>query len=310
MSSPKRHHYLPQFYLRGFCRDGAFWIFDRERNEFRIQTPINTTVQTHYCSYRREDGSLDARLEVLFSEVEALTAPVIEKVEGGKVLSSDEKSVLSVFAGLQQFRIPDYERLHHELRQGILGELAGNVAPATDEEIAKAPGVVPPDEAGPRVSAFELVKELEELEKDSSLAHNDFLDMIIPLTSKISEVLLTMSWTIVHAPSETSFITTDCPFQTLPPPDFDPTGLEGYGIGTPGSLKIMPLSRKCCLFVRDQGSEFAHGSATRKQVRHLNLALVTACDNYVIAGDEQQARYLVKKIGIDKSRRGPRIVVQ
>src|SRR4030067_2669793 len=143
MSSPRRHHYLPQFYLRGFCRDDAFWIFDRERNEFRIQTPINTTVQTHYYSFQRKDGTLDTKLESYFSEIDSLTAPIIAKTEGREQLSLEEKHLLSVFVALQKSRVPDFEKRHDELRQGILERLAGNVAPATDKNVADEPSAVP-----------------------------------------------------------------------------------------------------------------------------------------------------------------------
>jgi hypothetical protein len=310
MPSPKRHHYLPEFYLRGFCRDGRFWVFDREKTEFRLQTPTNTTVQTHFYSYRREDGSNDPRLESFFSEVETLAGPIIQRAEASETISSEDRLVLSVFAGLQQSRVPDHEKRQRELRRGIIEKLAGNVVPATDEELAAAPSVVPPEQAGPRVSAFELVKNLEALENDQSLAHNYFLRTIIPLATKISSVLLQMSWMIVHPPADSAFVTTDCPFQTLPPPGFDPNGLEGYGIGTPGALKIMPLSQMCCLLVLDEGRLSTHGLATRKQVRQINRALTATCDNFVIGRDEQQVRYLVQKAGIDKSQKGPRVVIQ
>jgi len=48
MSKPKRHHYLPQFYLDKFSRSGSLYIFDRELNEYREQTPTNTAVKSHY----------------------------------------------------------------------------------------------------------------------------------------------------------------------------------------------------------------------------------------------------------------------
>lgn len=35
MPESKRQHYLPEFYLNNFCREGLLWVYDRERNEYR-----------------------------------------------------------------------------------------------------------------------------------------------------------------------------------------------------------------------------------------------------------------------------------
>jgi len=288
----------------------VFWIFDRENDEYRSQTPINTTVQTHYYSIRYEDGSKDHQLEDLLSQVESLAAPIITKADNEGIFSPDEKYIMSVFAELQIFRVPDYERRHDDLRRGILERLGDDVAPATEQEISDAPSVIPAEEAGPRISAYELVQNLQEIENNPDLSHNDFLRMILPLAKKVSEVLLQMSWIIVHAPSDTAFITTDCPFQTLPPKGFDPDGLLGYGIATPGALKILPLSSKSCLLIYDQGTRFGHVDTIRKNVRDINLTLAISCDRYLISADEEQVRHIVKRSGIDKTTKGPRVIIQ
>jgi len=310
MSAARRHHYLPQFYLRGFCRNESFWIFDRHRGEFRIQTPINTTVQTDYYAFKRQDGSLDPMLEKLLSRVETIAAPAIAKANEGGFLSKGEKQTLSLFAGLQKTRVPDFEKIHDEIRKGILGRLGDNVAPVTEQELRDAPSVVPPDDAGPRVSAYELVQDLKRMQRDPDLAHGDFLRMILPVAKTISEALMKMSWVVAHSPPSTAFITTDCPFQTMPPPNYDPHGLIGYGIGTPGAVKVMSLSSKSCLLILDEGTAFAHAAVDGQFVHEVNLALALTCDNYLIAGEEQQAKDLVERSGIDEGKKGPRLVIQ
>lgn len=310
MSLPKRHHYLPQFYLRGFCRDDSFCIFDRDKNEFRVQTPINTAVQKQFYSVRNEDGSFDPALEKLLSQVEAETAPIIAKLDGGGTISFEEKYTLSIFVGLQNNRIPDFKKQLEEMRRGILEKIGDNVAPATEEEIAEASSVIPLDEAGPPIPAFELVQNLQAMENNPDLAHNDFLRMIIPMSMQISRILFQMSWVIGHTPNDTAFITTDCPFIILPPQGFDPTGLVGYGIGTPGAVKLMPLSSRSCLIILDQGHGFKHISTNKKDVRGINLRLAVSCDRYLIAAEEQYARFLVKRSGIGNSSKGPRIIIE
>ena len=119
-----------------------------------------------------------------------------------------------------------------------------------------------------------------------------------------------MSWVIAHASSDTAFITTDSPFITLLPQDFDPNGLVGYGIATTGATKIMPLSSNSCLLILDRGNIFSHINISREEVREINLRLAIPCDRYLIAADEQHARYLVKRSGIDISSKGPRVIIE
>ncbi|WP_181523117.1 DUF4238 domain-containing protein [Burkholderia cepacia] len=41
MHRPRRHHFVPRFYLEGFCADDerALAVYDRIRNEYREQRP-------------------------------------------------------------------------------------------------------------------------------------------------------------------------------------------------------------------------------------------------------------------------------
>ena len=37
LSGPKRQHFLPEFYLKGFTKNDMIAVFDRELNEIRVQ---------------------------------------------------------------------------------------------------------------------------------------------------------------------------------------------------------------------------------------------------------------------------------
>ena len=63
MSVPKKQHYIPKFYLNGFCHKNRLWVYDRSENEFRQQTPINTTLLKHYYSFETEEGEIDTTVE-------------------------------------------------------------------------------------------------------------------------------------------------------------------------------------------------------------------------------------------------------
>src|SRR3972149_6577246 len=99
MPTPKRHHYLPQFYLEGFCRDDLLWVYDRDEKEYRQQTPQNTAVQKYYYSFENDNGERDAEVEGLLSLVETYTKPIIDKINNRESIDGNEKETLSIFIG-------------------------------------------------------------------------------------------------------------------------------------------------------------------------------------------------------------------
>ena len=97
MSTPKRHHYLPQFYLENFCQNDGFWVFDREKNEFRQQTPKNTALKSHYYSAEDQDGAKHTEIELLLSRIEGHAKLVIAKLHARDTISKDEKKELAIW---------------------------------------------------------------------------------------------------------------------------------------------------------------------------------------------------------------------
>ena len=110
MNKPKRHHYLPQFYLEHFCKEQKFWVFDRERGEIRIQTPINTALQAYYYSRTDEHGNRETGIEELLADIESETKGVIEKLIAREKITGEEKSTLSMFVAFMFSRVPDFEK--------------------------------------------------------------------------------------------------------------------------------------------------------------------------------------------------------
>ena len=82
-SVPKRHHFLPKFYLEGFARDGSLWLYDRHRRQFRPGTPGKTAVIGHYYALETESGERDYSVEEFLSLVEGRAKEVILILERG-----------------------------------------------------------------------------------------------------------------------------------------------------------------------------------------------------------------------------------
>jgi hypothetical protein len=49
MKLPRRHHYLPQMYLRGFAdADELVWVYDRKEDKYLHQGILNTAVKKDF----------------------------------------------------------------------------------------------------------------------------------------------------------------------------------------------------------------------------------------------------------------------
>lgn len=108
LAGPKRQHFLPRFYLDGFTRDGLLAVFDRDKNEIRLQQPVNTAVIGHFYTMEDADGRRRFELEALMAECEGKARPVIDKlVAAAPELNADERSDLSIFIALAATRTPD-----------------------------------------------------------------------------------------------------------------------------------------------------------------------------------------------------------
>jgi hypothetical protein len=75
LQGPKRHHFLPQFYLEGFARDGLVALFDREKNEIRLQQPLNTAVIGHFYTLKDGKGAIDSSLRICCRNMRAKRNP-------------------------------------------------------------------------------------------------------------------------------------------------------------------------------------------------------------------------------------------
>jgi hypothetical protein len=302
MNKPKRHHYLPQFYLESFCRNGGFWVFDRQVNEYRQQTPKNTALQKNYYSFEVEDGSTDTRIETLLAVVEGHGKQAISKLIDRKSLSKEEKEELSLFVALMMNRVPDFENSVNKLQEHVIRKMADMMF--SDEKRAQAVMDQYSKDTGKesKGTAKDLVDFYKSGEFEIVVHRNQSLFLMLTLSNDLANLFRQMNWIVLHAPDKTSFVTTDNPVILLPPKGYKPN-FYGFGLITKGARKIFPLSANTCLFMLDHGDRLIHRDFDRDTVRAVNLNLTTQSDRFLIGRDEALVRNLVETTKLDKRKR-------
>src|ERR1022692_3248055 len=94
MKLSRRHHYLPQMYLRGFAYDADLvWVFDRQNNTYLHQGIINTAVKKDFYTIVGVDGQkTDAVEQMMANMVEGPMKAIIERLDRSEEHTSELQS--------------------------------------------------------------------------------------------------------------------------------------------------------------------------------------------------------------------------
>lgn len=309
MATPKRHHYLPESYLSAFTRGGTpesiFCVYDRDRNEFRLQTPRNTAVRGYYYSVEMTDGERSQRAEEALSQVEGIVTPIIRRVDAREPITHAEKLELAMFAALLYTRVPQFERTIREMTEGF--HKAINRRMVATVEQAEYWIRRHEETTGERVDLTpEQVHEIAATGEYNVIAHqNSIVLRMFESASKFSLLLGEMTWLVAFAPDDTSFITSDVPFVTMPP-----EGWQGpYGFCTRGAVTLVPLTQRACLCISGRGTLVGYDDIPKSQVREMNIVIAQHCERFLIARDEALLSSIVSKSRADQRVRRPLVTV-
>src|SRR5438445_7718656 len=108
MSHPKRHHYLPESYLRRFLTEKVLWVYDIQSEQLRPQSPHDTGTIGYFNALEDNDGNRNFVIEEELSKMEGTLSDLMKKVEERSPLTKAEKAQLAYFSAMQFVRGPDF----------------------------------------------------------------------------------------------------------------------------------------------------------------------------------------------------------
>jgi len=117
VSEPRRHHYVPAFYLAGFSdtqrMDGDLWVLDKkELSQFRT-TARNAAVERDF--YRVDSGDDPSAVERALSEIESEAARILRTIVRSRSLPKGEDlERLLLFVAFMYARVPGRRLLFAE----------------------------------------------------------------------------------------------------------------------------------------------------------------------------------------------------
>ncbi len=239
----RRHHYIPQCYLKGFAkardRPQLFVVDAKERRSFYTWIG-NIAVELDFHRIDAPGQPLDA-LESKIAEFESELGPALERVIAARSIGDQaDRSQLFMLMGLLCLKNPRRRESINQVVQKMAKIFLGMKA-ATPEgwqaeiERAKAEGHMDKDADGEAIRKFILNDEFR-----FALTTPAHLQMEFGGLEKILPYIFGRKWVFCKAaPSAIGFVTSDCPVCVMWQ---DPKEQAPAGLGLMGTQIVFPIS--------------------------------------------------------------------
>lgn len=303
MKLSRRHHYLPQMYLRGFADEAEqAWVFDRQNKTYLHQGILNTAVKKDFYTVVGRDGEkTDAVERLMANSVEDPMKRIIERLDRKNLTwEGEDRAILALFVALLKTRNPAFDRDQNEFTEQFHRWWAKANNPSVDvveESLKKYEQETGEDMSD--VSARDIFEMIRGDTYDIKNPRQNNIKMMTSLALEIAQAVFRLNWEILIAPKGCSFLTCDNPFSVVPPPFFDDTE-TGYGILTPGASTVVPLSSTTAICFHGEGQGVHGAVAHRNFLRNVNMVVAANSERFIIARDEPLLRSVVRKGKLDQ----------
>lgn len=294
MTKPKRHHYLPEFYLRGFSRDGKrLFVYDIPSGKLRQQAPEGTGVEKYFYAVETEDDPKDAGAEQVLSLVEGLAAPAIEKARARESIGADGDDAIRAFVGFMAVRTPAARAVKRYLldklaREDLLTRLGS--AEGWSEFAEQEP------DAAREIGGVDGLKELLNsedytIDPGQNYVVSSRFEQALDLTNNLAR----FSMGFLHSPDNKAFITCDCPVLFAYPAGFTP---DYESAELPDEAQVIaPLAQDLCAVFEMRDIDQQHFDVERETIRRFNLTIAAHGRRYVIGPDRRLVASLARSRG-------------
>jgi Protein of unknown function (DUF4238) len=263
MSDPHKHHFIPQFYQRGFSPDRGrkIWVYQKSSKP-RHRSVRSVGRQIDLYAFRRggqvDFGSVEKALALLDDQA----AKIIQKLEEGRQIGDRDRTRLCRFVSVLWRRTPKHKDHVNKTAAGLVPSVFAPLDLLSDRMTPEV-----------RTEVERLRKEYAEKPPDFVFAHNVLRDSVF------EKVMYSMDWVFFRPSPGKEFFTSDDPVMFS----------KGPGLGSPEALIAFPLSRKLflqCMRKSTWCNNF-HELA-RDQVDYFNLCTVKNAHEHLFASQNSE----------------------
>jgi len=286
-AEPRKHHFIPQFYLRGFTdeKDRLFVVDRPSKKTFRT-VPKNVAAERDFN--RVDVEGLDPNVvEKGMAKFEGEVAPALERVKIAKSLAKkeDRDAVMNLICALA-IRNPRQRATIND----FVGELMQQVAEVSlatkerwEQQVAqmKAAGIW---DENSNVSYEDMKKFVEERRYKIEVAKEFNIAMEIDQHEGLLQHLGNRNWQMLVANEGSGgFVTTDVPV-CIRWSDGQDHGIFSPGFGVSGTEVLVPISTKLALRGSFEGEENV-ADAGIFTVSTINSILISNVEKQIYAHD-------------------------
>ena len=222
-------HHVPRMYLKRFALDASedssmLRVLSKSDGRLFQANVANLAVERYFYDRSGPQGT-----EAALAELESAASPLIDRLvhdDGLRPLDVEESRTVATFVALLDFRTAAFRRAAVGLATSV-------------------------DGLGERV-ATELGARYESTAPQAPEEVRAFHKALMWRTAAVArEVMASMQWTVLVAPADVRFVTSDHPvvkFNPLPPPA---PWMGTLGWNSPGVQVLVPLSPQTCLAIVD-----------------------------------------------------------
>ena len=294
---PKKNHYVPQFYLRGFSIDEErVFRLDKHSNAIK-HLPIKVVgFQKNLYTYQTIDGETKS-LEDIFAQMEGLAAHSIKLLRAGKALSPQERADLSYFLGFLMVRTPAFQNKllssQEELTEKVMRMRMKMTPPEHIQKFFEERGKTMTKEDAQDMIDFGSDEKRSKLVMKFPQGY--WIKQMLQLANDMYPIFEICDWEIKHSPTPFGFLTSDHPFLLIPGEKPDP--FDGVGLLTPQAKKVIPLAADICLIAHEPCKKptIIHAETDKDFFRKVNRWTIKNAEVYVFSPSKGKVEKMVKK---------------
>lgn len=286
----QRHHFVPEFYQRGFIEDGSglIWVCEKGRAPRQRSVKKGAGFEYNLYAFTHADGSVDVgSVEKKLADLDRDAAAVIRKIDGGTPITPEERKTLCEFIGVMYRRTPEHRR--------AVGDMAVETVPEAFERIEAeifTPNfrIVDSLTTEQRHRLEQRYAEFLNVRANYSARPPDFLFPKLVVRDSVFQVRLeNMDWAFFKSTKDTPFVTCD-----------DPVIFNFSLSHSQGGVLFFPLSRH--ILLQAMGISTYGGAYQQlpdRKVHILNRHLVRNAKKQVYSGRRRPelAKFVNRWIG-------------
>ncbi|HEY5362717.1 MAG TPA: DUF4238 domain-containing protein [Aestuariivirga sp.] len=302
MATKANHHYIPQFYLRGFSagvgRQAQLFVFDAETKKSFTTLVRNIGSKRHFNRIEAQ-GVGPNHLEDGMAEIEAEIAPHLQQVIEAKAFPSPEhfNSIMNLMA-LLSVRNPRLRGNMSDFHKNVLNKMMS--MSLSSKEIWESQTKQMRDSGVPikdGVTYEDMKRFLKEKNYEIVIDQTHLIGLELTMVEPVLEQLSHRSWCFAITPKDHQFITCDDPTVLSWNEQVKQSNFYSPGHGLQNTIVLLTLSPELALIgLFEKQPERSNYSPD--QVTALNTAVARHSRNQIYAGDGNFLLHLKQRSNI------------